>query len=131
MELLETCCSISWWHVICHQILLPIFGQHGRHTFLVTKWVAFVTCHKALHVMTQQRKSYLVNYLVTYFVVCFCCVSWCNKEHVEMTSCLSCWQHVTKFSMLLTLLSSKPWQWHATIPTKLTGKQRKLNYWKI
>ncbi len=86
-------------HVVmtCH--LSPISGQHGWHVNLVTEWVVGVTYHELLCVVyntTRWRR------LLSVFVTC------CNatKKDVDVTSHLSCWRHVTKCHMSLTLLPS-------------------------
>ncbi len=71
-----------------------------------------VTCHELLCVVynTTRWRS-----LLSVFVAC--CDA--TKKDVDVTSHPSCWRHVTKCHMSLSLLPSILLWWQKTIPTKL------------
>ncbi len=98
-------------HVVtaCHS--LPISGRHGWHANLVTEWVVVVTCHKLSCVVYNTTRWHS---LLSVFVAC--CDA--TKKDVDVTSNLSCWRHVMKCHMLLTLSPSISLRRQTTIPTK-------------
>ncbi len=97
-------------HVVttCH--LLPVSGRNGWHANLVTEWATGVTCHELSHVVYDTTRWHI---LLSVFVTC--CDA--TKKHVDVTSHPSCWWHVTKCHMSLTLSPSIS-LWQHTTPTK-------------
>ncbi len=106
MELSPTCCNMSWQHVVCCRFSANMCDMRiSRLNELCLQHVT--SCHVS--------SSILLSILLSVFVEC--CDA--TKKYVEVMSHLSCWQHVMKCCMLLTLLPSSLLWWHTTIPTKV------------